>query len=446
MAQILCVTNGLPGMLFSSMELTRRLIAAGHVVQYVSYPHTERTVRNHGLDFIPLEPSRYPDFWKADTRASLPDRLRRLESRRQEAVESWGLSSFLETLRQTRPELLLIDGELHEQIIAATRTGVPIALLNTFTSIWRQPGVPPPGRLITPGVGWAGTAAGISLAWSELRLRKLIRAQRQKLERAGCDRISILRRIAKESGFDFERETDAGHWLIPFTYSRLPYLSLHPCEFEFPHEPLANVRYLGPMILEDRVDDRITEDVRARIAAVVERRRNNSNRRLLFAGFGSFFTSNKGFLQRLFAAVSSRQDWELVVSLGGRLDPKELGPLPERVHAFRWLNQLDVLRHADVAVTHGGINTLDECVACAVPMLLYCGFETDMAGNTARVGFHQLGLQGDQGDSAARMQSRLDRLLDEPPFQQNVERMSKAYARYADDQVAERTIESLLPG
>ena len=74
----------------------------------------------------------------------------------------------------------------------------------------------------------------------------------------------------------------------------------------------------------------------------------------------------------------------------------DLGRLPEGAHAFPWVPQLDVLRHADGCVTHGGINTLDECVLNLVPMLVYCGFETDMAGNTGRVVHHGIGLAGDR--------------------------------------------------
>ena len=157
-------------------------------------------------------------------------------------------------MRDLDPDLVLINGEMHEHIIAAAGTGRPIALLNTFVSIWRRPGLPPPHHLVRPGVGWRGSRLGISLLWRELRLRKRLRACSQRIRRLGCDRLSILRRLAREVGFDFRRETDAGQWLIPFTYRRLPVLSLHALEFEFPHRPPSRVHYVGPMVLESRVD------------------------------------------------------------------------------------------------------------------------------------------------------------------------------------------------
>ena len=165
---------------------------------------------------------------------------------------------------------------------------------------------------------------------------------------------------------------------------------------------------------------------------------------MIYAGFGSFLTAELDFLRRLAEAVSESVDGHLVISLGGRMDPEDLGPLPERATAFRWLPQLEVLRHSDVAVVHGGINTLDECVLYGVPMLVYCGFETDMAGNTSRVVHHGIGIAGDRQDSPRDVRRHIDRLLAEPHFARNLERLRASYAAYAEDRVAERVVESLL--
>ncbi len=443
MATILCLTGNLPSMLYPGVELACRLARAGHRLVYASFADAGPTVEGLGLDFLPLEASRYAAFLAADAQAPALERLRRLGSRRRRALGSLAVDGLLAMVRRVDPDLVLIDGEMHEHVIAASAGGRPIALLNGFVSIWRRPGLPPPHRLVRPGVGWKGSRIGIWLLWQTLRLEKWRRAWTHAVWRVGCDRLSLLRRLARDSGFDFRRETDAGQWLIPFTYRRLPVLSLHAREFEFPHRPPERVRYVGPMLLEKRGDDRLTGAGRAELETIFERRRRDG-RTLIYAGFGSYFSTDPGFLRRLLE-VPTERDWDLVISLGGRLDPAALGPLPEGVHAFGWLPQLEVLRHADVAVTHGGINTLDECVLSGVPMLVYCGGETDMAGNTARVVHHGIGLAGDRlRDGPRTIRQRIDRLLGEPSFAGNVERLRARYAAYAENRVAERTVESLL--
>ena len=144
MSRILCITNGLAGMLYSSLELARRLSAAGHEVTYMSFPVARKTVVDHAIPFEPLAPSRYDDFLMADATKSWFERLRTVRQRRQVATDAVAVGDLADRIRTVDPELLLIDCEMQEQIIAASATGVPIALLNSFVSIWKRPGLPPP--------------------------------------------------------------------------------------------------------------------------------------------------------------------------------------------------------------------------------------------------------------------------------------------------------------
>lgn len=444
--RILCVTSGLAGMLYSSVELARRLAAAGHCLTYASFPDARGLVEHHGLDFLPLDPSRYEDFLEADAGASALHKLLNLRDRRQRAADSMGLGDFARAVRDVNPDLILIDGEMHEHIISASASGVPMALLNTFSSIWRRPGLPPPHYMVTPGVGWKGTRPGISMLWLALRLRKFGVASSLKARRFGCDRISLLDHLARTVGFDLRRETDANQWLMPFTYRRLRVLSLHAFQFEFPHRAPEVVRYVGPMVLERRNDRPMAPNERAKLEAVLERRcEAGGGHKVIFAGFGSVFSTDRALLERLFGVVRGRPNWELVISLSGRVPLADLDPLPERVHAFSWVPQMDVLRHADAVVTHGGINTIDECVISGVPMLVYCGGETDMAGNTARIEYHGIGIAGDrQRDSTEDIRHHVDRLLSEPGFATDLGRLRQHYLAYAEDRVAERAIWELL--
>ncbi len=143
--------------------------------------------------------------------------------------------------------------------------------------------------------------------------------------------------------------------------------------------------------------------------------------------------------------VADRPKWDLVVSLSEQITPADLGVVPERVYPFSWVPQMRVLRHADVMVTHGGINTIDECVISGVPVLVYCGFETDMGGTTARVVHHGIGIAGDrQRDGSRVIREHIDRLLDEPRFEAHLGRLRDRYEAYVDHRVAERVVESLL--
>lgn len=443
MAHLLIVARGLPSLVYPAVELARRL-AGNHRVTLAADEETHELARRHGLGFLPLLPDAFDDFLQDDSRRSTIERLARLRRRRALARESLAVAGFSRDLHRVRPDLVLINGEMHAHIIAAVPTGVPVGLLNTFVSIWRRRGLPPPHHLARPGVGWRGTTAGMALLWTNLRVRKLRRRWIERVRHVGCDRLSMWRDLAQSVGFD-RRELDDGQWLMPFTYRRLPVLSLHAREFEFPHRPPEHVHYVGPMILATR-PDRATAGDRARLETLLARHRDGAGRRrLIYAGFGSVLSTDLAFLRRLLGIVERRPEWDLVLGLSGQLSPEALGLVPDRVHVFGWVPQLDVLAHADAAITHGGINSVDECVTHGVPVLVYCGGETDMAGTTSRVLHHGIGIAGDrQRDGTETIRGHIDRLIDEPGFRQRVGHLQRCYAAYAETQVAERTIDALL--
>jgi UDP:flavonoid glycosyltransferase YjiC (YdhE family) len=65
----------------------------------------------------------------------------------------------------------------------------------------------------------------------------------------------------------------------------------------------------------------------------------------------------------------ARLDADVLVALGSATGTS-LGPLPGNVHVEAFVDQPGVLRHADLAVHHGGSGTLLACLATGTPQLL----------------------------------------------------------------------------
>jgi len=435
MAQVLCATSELAGLGQSCQELARRLAAAGHAVTLAGPPAVEARAEVAGVAYAPLA---VPESTPSSSSGGLLAHWQRRRTRRAEALRATRVEQLLALLREQTPELVLLDGEQHAWIVAALGAGARVALLDTFVATWRAPGLPPPHRLLPAG----SSPLKLFAAWELLALRKRWRALRQRLATAGCDRVSVLRALAREYGVDLAAETDAREWLVPFTWRRLPLLSLHAREFQLPHEPPERVRFVGPLVPERARDDRLPAADRERVDAVLARSRAE-RKHLVYAGFGTLTPADPSLVRRVAEAAAARPDLELVLaagSAGAALDRPDAG-----VHALAWAPQLELLAEADVAIAHGGINTLDECVLCGVPMLVYSGHQTDMAGNTVRVVHHGLGLAGDaERDDPDTIAARLDRLLDEPTFAEAVAGMRRSYRAYAEERVLERVVEDLL--
>jgi dTDP-L-oleandrosyltransferase len=62
--------------------------------------------------------------------------------------------------------------------------------------------------------------------------------------------------------------------------------------------------------------------------------------------------------------------WHVVMTVGSRVDPAELGPLPPNVEAHGWLSHAAVLEHAQLCVTHGGMGTVMQALHFGRPMVV----------------------------------------------------------------------------
>ncbi len=445
MAHVLLFTSAWEGLLNSSVLLAERLARQGHRVTFAGPPAVAPVVADARLPFVSIPASRVREFMERDLQRGWLQRAGSIQTRRREALEAMSLAEVEACVADLDPDLILVDGELHGHIVLLIDTRHRLVTLNQFASVWRRPGLPPPHHRVTPGVGWKGSPLGLRLLWLNLRLRKLRTEWAQRVRYLGCDRVSLLRELARRRGLALRQWAEPRDWLIPFTYPRLPALSLHALEFEFPHEPREGVHYVGPLVPRERPDSRVSASTQARLAELFRKRAElGGTMKLIYAGFGSVFSVRGDLVRRLVDAVASQEHWHLVMSSagsGGDLPTQ----LPPNVHVYDWVPQLTVLQHADVAVTHGGIHTIDECVVHAVPMLIYCGRETDMAGNTERVVYHGLGVSGDPlRDDPGEIRGHIAGLLTSSQIANNLEAMRAHYRAYEADRVAETVVQSLM--
>jgi MGT family glycosyltransferase len=61
---------------------------------------------------------------------------------------------------------------------------------------------------------------------------------------------------------------------------------------------------------------------------------------------------------------------QLVISLGGRRDPEMFADLPGHPLVVRNAPQLELLKRAEIVITHGGLNTALEALMESKPMLV----------------------------------------------------------------------------
>lgn len=442
MSHIVCITGGRASLFQASLALVQQLEQAGHRVTSASPHDWSNALAAYDAPFCQL------DSWAERPRNLSPgsfwQKLRTVPERRQQAIASLGVQNFVPTLRSLQPDLVLIDIEMYPHIMAAIAAEeFTVALLCPFLNLWQQPCLPPLSSSMVPGNGWRGSRLGIALAWLRLELGRWRYAQTERIQQVGVDLWSVLRVYARQIGypigpyFGFTR-------MFACDQATLPILCLNAVELDFPHQPHPLMHYIGPMVREDRRAPQVTPEIQATLEQICDRTQS-SNRVLIYYGCSSLARGNKHHLQTVIEAVAQKPQWELIMGLGGRLDPQELDPFPANVHAFPWAPQLQVLQRANCAIITAGINAINECIYFGVPMLVYSLGCVDQNGNSVRVKHHGLGIMGSfQNETAQQIRQSLEALLTEPSYQSRVNQMRDLFHQYRRDHRTVQIVTSLL--
>ena len=87
---------------------------------------------------------------------------------------------------------------------------------------------------------------------------------------------------------------------------------------------------------------------------------------LIYISMGSIMSS-RIFCKRCIKAFADKD--VTVILATGRINPSSLGELPSNITAYAYAPQMDVLRRADLFITHAGMNSVNEALYFGVPML-----------------------------------------------------------------------------
>jgi UDP:flavonoid glycosyltransferase YjiC (YdhE family) len=143
-------------------------------------------------------------------------------------------------------------------------------------------------------------------------------------------------------------------------------------------------------------------------------------------------------------SLSIEEKFILVISC--KSDRRNLATIPGNVHIFDSVPQLEVLKHSDVFISHGGLNSIKEAVYADVPMLLYpLHDELDPKGNAARVSYHGLGKIGNAAsETMESMRIKIKELISDSTYKKKLEAMKNVDKTYATDRLLE-WIKALSP-
>ena len=341
--------------------LARQLEQRGHKVIIFGIADTEARVRAAGIEFHLIGAQDYP-----------PGTLQRLD---QHLGQLNGLATFRFTVERVKntARMILRDGpeavrraNLDALLVDEADMGGNIAehLGLPFVSIAFFPPLVNDDRIPPFCFGWAAGQDWFS------RLRN--RFGMHLLSRVAAPIFTLVNQQRRAWGLKpLKRSTDA---LSPIAQiAQLP----EALEFDINPKP-TRLHYTGPFV-----------DGQQRPTVPFPWHRLDG-RPLVYASLGTLQNGSQEIF-RTIASACADLNLQLVLSLGGGLDPAHLGTLPGDPIVVTYAPQLQLLKRAAAVITHAGLNTVLESLAEGVPIVAI-PLGNDQPGVAARVAARGAGI------------------------------------------------------
>lgn len=265
--------------------------------------------------------------------------------------EGIGKIQYPDGLRACFPDLVLLDQVLRDRADFYRYLRIPFIYVESALSGLIRQGVPPlDSGFIPKGTGWSDLI---------------------------CRLLWLLKSRSKVT-------TSVGQLVLAAT----------PLDYPNPMNP--HVKNAGPFL--NPIENWHTSPRQANALYTYIKKSKEAGKVILYCTLGTY----RGFgnslqvcrFYRLIRGLCERHpEYEVVLSITHSIQSLGLLPLPRNMRIFKWMNQTDLLPYTDLVISHGGMNTLTECVWASVPMLVY-PLRFDEYGNAARIVYHGLGDRG----------------------------------------------------
>jgi zeaxanthin glucosyltransferase len=394
--------------------LARHLQQRGHKVVIFGIADTEARVKAAGIDFQLIGAADYP----MGTLQKLDHRLGELK----------GLATFRFTVERVKDtaRMILRDGpeaarnaNLDAMLIdeadmggtVAEHLGLPFVSIAFFPPLIRDDHIPP------FCFGWRAGQDPLSRLRNRLGMRLL--------SRVASPIYAVVNQQRKAWNLKpLTHSTDALSPLAQIT--QLP----RALEFATAGNP-TNLHYTGPF-----VDDQ----QRPQISFPWERL---DGRPLVYASLGTLQNGSEEIFKTI-AAACAGLNVQLVLSLGGGLDPARLGTLAGDPVVVSYAPQLQLLKRAAAVITHAGLNTVLESLAEGVP-LVAVPLGNDQPGVAARVAAHGAGIVISRRKlTVPRLRSATQSILEDPQYRTAARRLQTTIQQINGLETAADIIEDVL--
>lgn len=298
-------------------------------------------------------------------------------------------------IKERGVELLLVDLSIFEGGTIAEMLDLPYITICCILPLYEDSTIPPiPTTWQYRSEGWAtlrNRAAYSLINW---------------IARPMWEVISYERKLQNLSAYQTANDI----------FSKLAVITRHVPEFEFPRQFPDHWHFTGPFHLSAKRPD---------VEFPFEQL---NNKPLIYASMGTV-QNQLGHVFCMIADACMELDAQIVISLGGGLDPKEFQNLPGSPIVVKYAPQLELLQRASLNITHAGLNTTLESLSYGVPMVAI-PVTDDQPGIAARIAWTGAGEFVMLSQlSVSKLRGAIKRVLTKESYKHNAVRLQEVISQ-----------------
>ncbi|MBD2463122.1 glycosyl transferase family 1 [Oscillatoria sp. FACHB-1407] len=390
MAHIGLLCLGATGHLNTMFPLGHELQQRGHQVTVLSTPDVYPKARVAGFNFCNIyttidrqSTSKFTPSTKLVTLTGINRTFQNFAHYAEVRLQNTDL------IREQGLEALLVDLSVFEGGTIAEHLDIPYITICCILPFYQDPTIPPIATTWAYNLAW----------WAQMRNRaayKLFNWMAQPV-------LQVISRYRQQWNLSaYQHPNDI--------FSKLAIITRHIPEFEFPRQLPPHFHFTGSFH---------QAIAREPVAFPFEQL---NGKPLIYASMGTLQNRSTVVFQTI-AAACADLNAQLVISLGGGLEPQAFSDLPGSPLVVKYAPQLELLQKASLNITHAGLNTTLESLSYGVPMVAI-PVTDDQPGVAARIQWTGSGELVELSQlSVSKLRGAIARVLTEETYQQNAVRL-----------------------
>lgn len=415
--RVLFCVPALYGHLHPSLAIAKHLLQKSHEVAYSTGSAAKKILNKNGIYEIYPRETYQEAFDKVGVAPGIIKNWYTAAKEFSKDIVVQSLHELIDAFESFKPDVAYIDTTDFFAVAVAERCNVPYAHGSATAIFYFEKDIPP------IGTGWNLN----STLLNRFRLIPYLATTAPFMIKAYLTQRNALKTI------DPSWKTSNISGVSPYLF-----MLFSTDKLEYQRKMFVpQIFYVGPSILEPD-DDQFPDFPWDRL---------DKDKPLVYIATGTLFPEvyNK-FYKEVLKALSEETfplPVQVVMAIGRESSIEELGEIPPNFIVVNYAPQVKLIEKANVVVTHGGVNSVNETLTYGKPMLVaYLG--RDLIEMAQRIAFNGAGIRINARHANARkIKNAMVQLLTQPKYTRSAEGIMHSFNRCGGAKTAAGLIERL---